>query len=150
MNNHSTRTLDLLCAKTRSKKHQIFQKWENFENRPSCMGNSPCEGSRFFEMISLSEKLKVPKTCKNPFYKNIRVVLCKKPHRKTQILEKCYNFEIQPSCKGYSPCMGYSLCKMVSLTQKLKKPKRCQKPLYKNNRALLCKSGSKKHQIFEE
>ena len=29
-------------------------------------------------MVSLGQKLKRPKTCEKPFYKNIRVVLCKK------------------------------------------------------------------------
>ena len=28
------------------------------------------------------QKLKMPKTCKNPFYKNITVVLCKKTAKK--------------------------------------------------------------------
>ena len=42
--NHSARTLDLLCAKDRSKKHQIFEKRDDFENRPSCKGYSPCKG----------------------------------------------------------------------------------------------------------
>ena len=29
-------------------------------------------------MVSLGQKLKMPKTCEKPFYKNIKVVLCKK------------------------------------------------------------------------
>ena len=33
-------------------------------------------------MVSLGQKLKMPKTCENPFYKNIRVVMCKKTARK--------------------------------------------------------------------
>ena len=75
--NHSTRTLELFCAKNRSKKHQIFEKRDDFENRPSCKGYSPCK------MLSLGQKLEMPKTCEKPFYKNIRVVLCKKPLEKT-------------------------------------------------------------------
>ena len=34
-------------------------------------------------MVSLGQKLKMPKTCEKRFYKNIRVVLCKKPLEKT-------------------------------------------------------------------
>ena len=34
-------------------------------------------------MVSLGQKLKMPKTCEKPFYKNIKVVLCKKPLEKT-------------------------------------------------------------------
>ena len=34
-------------------------------------------------MISLGQKIKMPKTCEEPFYKNIRVILYKKPREKT-------------------------------------------------------------------
>ena len=74
---HSTNHLELFCARNRSKKHQIFQKWEHFENRPSCKGYSPCK------ILILSQKLKFQKTCQNPLYKSFRVVLCKKPLEKT-------------------------------------------------------------------
>ena len=33
---------------------------------------------RLCDMVSLGQKLKIPKTCEKPFYKNTRVVLCKK------------------------------------------------------------------------
>ena len=36
----------------------------------------------FSKMVSLGQKLKIPKTCENPFYQIIRVVLCKKPLEK--------------------------------------------------------------------
>ena len=42
--NHSTRTAQLFCAENGSKKHQILEKRDNFENRPSCQGYSPCKG----------------------------------------------------------------------------------------------------------
>ena len=34
------------------------------------------------KMVSLGQKLKMPKTCQKSFYKTIRVVLCKKPLEK--------------------------------------------------------------------
>ena len=68
---HSTNHLGFFCAKTRSKKDQIFEKWEHFENRPSCKGYSPCK------ILTLAQKLKFQKTCQNPFYKSFRVFLCK-------------------------------------------------------------------------
>ena len=74
---HSTNNVELFCAKSRSKKHQIFEKWEHFENRPSCNGYSP------FKILTLSQKLKFQKTCQNPFYKSFRVVLCKKRLQKS-------------------------------------------------------------------
>ena len=90
--NHSTRTLQLFCAKNRSKKHQIFQKWDNFENRPSCKGYSPCKVYSLCKMLSFGQKLKMPKTCEKPFYKNIRIVLCKKPLRKTPNIPEMRQF----------------------------------------------------------
>ena len=76
--NHSTRTAQLFCKKKGSKKHQILEKSDNFENRPSCKGYSPCIGYSLCKMISLSRKLKMPKTCEKPFYKNSTVALCKR------------------------------------------------------------------------
>ena len=71
------------AQKNGSKKHQILEKWDNFENRPSCKDYSPCKGYSLCKMVSLGQKLKMPKTCKTPFYKNSRVVLCKKQLEKT-------------------------------------------------------------------
>ena len=59
--NDSTSTLDLFCAKNRWKKHQIFQKWDHFETRPSC------KGYRLFKMVNLAQKFKWPKTCEKRF-----------------------------------------------------------------------------------
>ena len=81
--NDPKRILKLFCAKNRSKKHQILEKWDKFENRPFCKGYSPCKGYSLCKMITLGQKLKMPKTCEKPFYKNIKVVLCKKRFEKT-------------------------------------------------------------------
>ena len=78
--------MELFCAKNRSKKHQIFEKWGNIENRPSCKGYSP------WKMVSLGQKLKMPKTCEKPLYKNVRVVLCKKPLEKTPNIPEMRRF----------------------------------------------------------
>ena len=64
--------------KTASKKHEIFEKLEHFENPPSCKGYSPCK------ILTLDQKLKFQKTFPNPFYKSFTVVLCKKPLEKTR------------------------------------------------------------------
>ena len=74
---HSTNHLELFCAKNRSKKHQIFKKWDHVKNGPSCKGYSPCK------ILHLGQKLKFWKTCQNPLYKSFRVVLCKKLLQKT-------------------------------------------------------------------
>ena len=39
-------------------------------------------------MVSLGQKLKMPKTCEKPFYNNIKVVLCKKPLEKTPNIQE--------------------------------------------------------------
>ena len=107
-------------------------------------GYNPCKGYSLYIMDILGQKLKMPKTCKNPFYKNITVVLCKKPLKKSPNNEEWDNFENQPSCKGYSPWEGYSLCKIVSLGQKLKMPKTCVKPFWKNIKVVLWKKPLQK------
>ena len=48
-------------------------------NWPSCKGYCLCK------MVTLGQKLKMPKSCKKPSYKIIRVVLCKKPLEKTKL-----------------------------------------------------------------
>ena len=82
--NDFSRTCVLLCGKSHSKKHQIIEKWDHFENQPFCKGYSPC----ISYSLCLGQKLKIPKTFKKRFYKNIWVILCKKPLEKTtNILE---------------------------------------------------------------
>ena len=84
--NGSGSTLELFCAKNRCKKHQIFEKWDHFENRPSCKGYRLCK------MVSLAQKFKWPKTWKKRFCKHVRVVLCKKPLEKTPIIREMRPF----------------------------------------------------------
>ena len=38
----------------------------------------------FDKILTLGQKLKFQKACKNPFYKSFRAVLCKKPLEKTR------------------------------------------------------------------
>ena len=75
--NVSANTLQLFCAKNRSKKHHIFEKWDHFENGP------PCKDSTLSKIISFGQKFKWRETCEKRFYKHVRVVLCKKQLKKT-------------------------------------------------------------------
>ena len=59
------------------------QKW------PQWKGYSPCK------ILSLGQKLKLPKTCEKPLYKHIRVVLCKKRLQKTANIRKMRGFLIK-------------------------------------------------------
>ena len=126
--NHSTMSLELFCAKDRSKKHQIFEKWDDFKSRSTCKGYSPCKEYGLCKMVSLGQKLKMPKTCENHSTRSLELFCAKDRSKKHQIFEKWDDFENRPSCKGYSPCKGYGLCKMVSLGQKLKMAKPFEKP----------------------
>ena len=74
--NYCLTSLKMLCAKNRCKKHLLLEKsgqFENGQNRSQCMGYSPCK------MLSLGQKLKMPKMWEKRFYDHIEVVVCKKP-----------------------------------------------------------------------
>ena len=89
MKNDSTITLELMYAENRSKKHLIFEKREHFENShnwPRCKGYILCK------IATLSQKLKMPKTCERRFYNHIRAVVCKKPLEKTPNIRKIRAF----------------------------------------------------------
>ena len=64
-----------IMQKKGSKKQLIFEKWDHFENWQKW---PQCEGYSLGKMVSLAQKLKMPKTCDKRLYKHIRLVLCKK------------------------------------------------------------------------
>ena len=134
MQNSCTRRVELFCAKNPWKKHQILEKWDDFENRPSCKGYIPCKGYRFFKMVSLVQKLKWPKTCAKRVFKKTKV-LCKNPLEKNEIFEKWDDFENPPSCKGYGPCKGCSPCKMFTFKSKIKMSKNMRKTVVKEDKS---------------
>ena len=62
------------CVQKPLQKHLIFEKREHYlndQNWPRCMGYSPCK------IVSLGQKLKMPKTCEKGIEDHIRVVVCK-------------------------------------------------------------------------
>ena len=119
--------LDLFCAKNRLRKHKMFEKWDDFENRPSCKGFSLCK------IVSLGQKLNLKKHWKNDSLIMLELFCAKNRLRKHQIFEKWDDFENRPSCKGCS------LCKMVSLGQKLTFKKTCDKRFFNHVRVVFCK-----------
>ena len=54
---------------------------------------SPCKGYSLGKMLSLGQKSKMPKTCKKRFFKNVAVVLCKKPLEKTPNIREIREFK---------------------------------------------------------
>ena len=60
----------VLCKKPLEKKRNIPEMRPYCKMRPSCKGYSLCK------TLTLAQKLKFQKTCKKPFYKSFRVLLC--------------------------------------------------------------------------
>ena len=105
----------------------------------------------FAKMVSLAQKLKMLKTCENPFYKNIRVVLRKKPPKNNrQYSRNETSFKIGHLAKAIANAKAIDFAKMVSLRQKLKMPKTCEKLFYKTIRVVLCKKPLEKASNIRE
>ena len=66
-----------------ARKNTKYWRKKHLQNRPYSRGYSSCKGYSLCKMVSFGQKLKMPKTCNKPFYKNTRVVLCKKTARKS-------------------------------------------------------------------
>ena len=70
--------LVVLCKKNAPKNSKYSRNESIFKiGHIECKGYSPCK------ILTLAQKLKFQRTCQNPFYKSLRVVLCKKPLQKT-------------------------------------------------------------------
>ena len=111
---------DVLFKKRLQKTLNIgeMRRFWKLEKWPQCKGYSLCK------MVSLGQKIKLPKTCEKRFYRHITDVLYKKQLPKTTHIREIRRFsKLQnwPQCKGYSPW------KMVRLGQKIKLPKTCEK-----------------------
>ena len=81
----NTNTLKFFYEKNGSKQELIFVKLEHFENGqnwPQCKGYSPCK------ILSLGQRLKLPKTCVKSVSKHSKVVLCQKRLKKTTNIRK--------------------------------------------------------------
>ena len=136
---HSTNHLHFFCARKRFKKHQIFEKWDNFKSRPSRKGYSPCK------ILAWGQKLKLKKTCQNPFYKSFTLLPCKEPlQKKPKYSRNDTILKDGPSCKGYSSC------KIILLAQKLKLKKNVIIHCTNHLHFFFAKNPSKRHQIFEK
>jgi len=82
--NHSTRTLQLLCAKKVPQKNTKYWRKKTIlkiDHLAKAIAHAKCQ---------FWSKIKNAKTCKTLFYKNPKVVPCKKKNgsKKHQILEK--------------------------------------------------------------
>ena len=135
---------------TAGKKHQIFEKWDDFENRPSCKGNSPCKGYSLCKMVNLGQKLKWPKTCAKRLYKKTRVVLCKKPLEKTPNIRE-RRFWKSAILQRLLPTERLYPLKNVQFGSKIKTAKNMRKTVVQEDySSSVQKTAGKKHQIFEK
>ena len=66
---------------------------DDFENRPYLKGFCQCKVYSLCKMVSLGQKLKMPKTCEKRFFRNISFVLCKKPLEKIPNIREMRRFE---------------------------------------------------------
>ena len=123
--------------KTNFKKSAIFERLYHMQRL------YPMQNGQF------GSKIKNASNMRETFYKNIRVVPCKKPLEETPNVAEMRLFWKSALLQGYSLCIGYSPCKIVSLGQKLKMPKTCEKPTNKNIR-VLCKKPLEKAQNIGE
>ena len=100
------------------------------EKWPQCKGYSLCK------MVSLGQKIKLPKTCEKRFYKHITDVLCKKRLQKTFHIREMrgyWKLEKMPTIEKWSVCV-----------KKIKLPKTCEKRFYKHITDFLCKKRLQK------
>ena len=126
--NDSTRTSELFYAKNRSKKHQIFEKRDHFEDH-FAKAIAHAKAIAFAKLSLWAKNKKFQRHAIKRFPWTLELFCAKSCSKKHQRSEKWYHFENRPSCKGYSPCKGYTLCKMVSLGQKLKIAKNMRKTI---------------------
>ena len=66
-----------------ARKNTKYWRKKNLQNRPYSKACNPSKGYSLFKMVSFCQKLQMLKTCKEPFYKNSTLVLCKKRLEKT-------------------------------------------------------------------
>ena len=129
---------DVLCKKRLQKTINIREMrrfWKLEKSRQ-------CKDYSLWKIVSLGQKIKLPKTCGKLFYKHIKDVLCKKRLQKTINIREMRRFwKLEKSRQ----CKGYSLWKVVSLGQKIKLPKTCEKLLYKHITNVLCKKTAPKN-----
>ena len=80
--NHSTRTIELFCAKNCFKKNKNSRNKTSWKNRPSCKSPSSCKGYSLCKMVSLFYKFKMPKRCENHSTRTLDLLCAKNRSKK--------------------------------------------------------------------
>ena len=102
----------MFCEKNRLRKHQILEKWDDFEKRPSCKGYSLCK------IVSLGQRLKFKRTSQKRLFNHIRVVLCKKPLEKTPNIREMRPFRKTPIMQRLYPLQNSHFASKIKIKKK--------------------------------
>ena len=141
----------VLCKKRLQKAPNIGKKKDNFENRPSTNGYSPCKGYRLCKMVSLGQNLQMPRTCEKPFYNTSAVVLCKKTARKnTKYWKKKTILKIGHLAKAIAHAKAIAFAKWSNWVKNYKCQKHAKNHSTRSAELFCAKNASKKHQILEK
>ena len=110
---------------------------------------SPCKGYSLCKLVTLGQKLKMPKTCEKPFYRNIRVVLCKKPLKNTPNIPKMRQFEKLAILQRLQPMQRLQLLQNGHFGSKIKKGQKHTKNYSTRTLELFCAKTARKKKIPE-
>ena len=128
----------------------MFDKKENFENRPSCKGYSPCKGYSLSKMVSLGQKLDMPKTCESHFTRTLEFFCAKNRSKNTKYSTNETILKMGHLAKSIVHAKAITFAKWSLWV----KNKICQKHAKNHSTRtlhLLCaKNRSKKRQMFEK
>ena len=113
-----------------------------------CKGYSPCKGYMLCKMVSLGQKLKMPKTSEKPFYKNIRFVLCKKPLQKTPNVREIRKFGKSAILQRLYPMQRLQALQNDQFGSKIENVKNMRRSIL--TELFSAKNRSEKHPIIEK
>ena len=103
-------------------------------------------------MISLGQKLQMPKLCEKPVYSTSNLFCAKKSAaKKNKYFSNDTTLKIGHLAKAIAQVKARAFPKWSVWVKKLKMPKTCKRPFYQNIKVVLCKKKhSKRQQIFEK
>ena len=144
--NHSTRTLDLLCAKNRSKKHpHNIREMTLFWKSAILNALARASAIAFAKWSVWVKSWKCQKDAKNHSTRPIEFFCAKNCLKNTKYSRNKTIWKNRASCKGYIPVKRHSLWRIVSFAQNLKMTKACKKHFSKNIEYLCAKNSWKNY-----
>ena len=130
---HSTNHLELFSAKSRSKKHQIFEKWDHVENRASSKAYSPCK------ILTLGQRIKI---LKNQSKSNLQIIYSCSVQKAAPKNTKYSTNETIFKIGHHAYPIAHAKSSLCVKNQKFQKT--CQNQFYKSFTVVLCKKPLQK------